>query len=150
VSDEDEELTLEEYREQLREGIRGAFYSLAVDDKGLHTHMVAAYVEYYMAADHEPLSPQEQVSIIGIVHTTILKMLHANPSSLQMATAHTIVHALADTYMSPEDDEEDEPDLLLEESADDLAAWADELNEFLKEQKEDDGDTKEGPPQEDG
>lgn len=138
---------LDETRENLRDAIRGAFFSLAEDDKGLPTHMVSAYVEYYMVADHDELSPQEQVAIIGLVHTAVLKMLHANPSSLQMAHAHAYVHALADTYMPSDDEDDDEPDMLLEESADDLAAWADELNEYMKEKEDTDG--KDGPPFED-
>lgn len=142
----------EETRENLRWAIRGAFDSLAEEDKGLQTHMAASYVEFYMTADHDSLSPQEQVSIIGLVHKTILQLLHANPSSLQMAHAHAYIHALAETYMpesgdDDDDDEEDQPDMLLEESKEDLDKWAAELAQYMEEKEAPDGE--EGPPAED-
>lgn len=139
---------LDETRENLRDAIRGAFWSLAEEDKGLQTHMVASFVEYHMVADHDMLSPQEQVGVIGVVHTTVLKMLHANPSSLQMAHAHAYIHALAETYMPDEYEDDDEPDMLLEEAGEDLEAWAAELEQYMKEKKED-SDGEEGPPAED-
>lgn len=147
-----DEETPDDQREQLREAIRGAFYSLAEEDKGLQTHMVAAYVEYYMAADHDDLSPQQQVGIIGLVHKAIVQMLHINPSSLQMAHAHAYIHALADTYLpddDEEDEDEDEPDVLLEESADDLAAWADELAQYMQEKQEEGPDGEGDSPTDD-
>lgn len=142
-----EEEDVKEARENLREAILGAFYSLAEEDRGLQTHMVAHYVQYYMQADHDPLSVQDQVNIIGIIHQTVLKMLHADPSSLQMAHAHAYVHALVDTYIASGDDSEEEPDTLLEEHNEDLDQWADELAEFMKEGGNSDGE--DGTPTED-
>jgi len=139
----EEEDTLEERREQLRDAIRGAFYSLAEEDKGLPTHMVAAFIEYYMTADHTTLTPQQQVGIIGIAHQAVLKMLHANPASLQMAHAHAYVHTLVDTYISEDSEDEEDSDLLLEENAEDLAEWASELEQYMEEQEEKHGG--EGP-----
>lgn len=135
--DEDDPL---DTRESLRDAIRGAFYSLAEEDKGLATHMVAAYVEWHMTADHDLLSDQEQLTILAVMHQTILKMLHASPSSLQMAHAHAYVHALVDTYIASEDSEDETPDLLLDEHEDDLDQWADELAEFMKGGGESDGE----------
>ena len=140
---------LDDTREQLREAIRGAFYSLAEDDKGLQTHMVAAFVEFHMVADHDMLTVEQQVGIIGVIHSTVLKMLHANPASLQMAHAHAYVHALADTYLPSEDDEDEETDGLLEEATDDLAEWASELEQYMNEKKEEEADGEDGPSTED-
>ena len=144
----DESGSLEETREQLREAIRGAFYSQAEEDKGLQTHMAASFVEFHMVADHDVLTLVQQLEIIGVVHTTILKMLHANPSSLQMAHAHAYIHALADTYSPDEEDEDgEESDTLLEEAAPDLAEWSEELAQYMEEMKKEDADG-EGDPSE--
>ena len=137
---------VDDTREELRDAIKGAFFSLAEEDGGLQTHMAASYVEWHMNVDHDQLDVVQQLAILRIVHQTVLKVLHADPSSLQMAHAHAYVHALAETYTEDDDDsDEEQPDTLLEDNAEDLEAWAAELEEYMREKKEEDSNGEEGP-----
>jgi len=142
-------------REQFRDAIRGAFYSLRDEDGGLQTFMFSAYVQWHLMIDHDDLPEPAQLAILKAVHDTIVKMLHIDPSSLQMAHAHTMVHSLIETYVDneeemDEDEEEDEADEMLAGFEADFGEWGKELQQFMEEQKEEpNGSDEEGPPTQD-